>query len=167
MARRSKSPGARVSKAPPRARTSKAPPRARPSKAPARRSSKRPAASTRKHIVVADDDPSVASMLVRMLENAYDVEWAQDGPGALALVSRDPRPDLLLLDVMMPGFDGFGVAQRMKLIPAARRIPILFITARDAPDDIVRGIQVGARAYITKPFKMKALLEKVRKIVGE
>lgn len=117
--------------------------------------------------MIADDDPTIAKMLVRMLEPYYDVSWAKDGPQALAQATQEPPPQLLLLDVMMPGFDGFGVAQRLKLVPHARRIPILFITARDAPADIVHGIQVGARGYIVKPFKVKELLDKVRKLMGD
>lgn len=168
--RKSSRPTSRNSKAPASpskspARPSKAP--ARPSKAPRARVSHRPPASNKKLIVVADDDPAIAKMLLRMLEPKYDVRWAQDGPQALAQATAEPPPQLLVLDVMMPGFDGFGVAQRLKLVPQARRLPILFLTARDAPKDIVQGIQLGARGYIIKPFKVKELLDKVRALIGD
>jgi DNA-binding response OmpR family regulator len=118
-------------------------------------------------VLVAEDDPAIRLLLARALNSAdYDVLLAEDGPSALALLGKDPPPDLALLDVMMPGFDGFGVVQRMKLLPNAKRVPVIFLTARDAPPDIIHGIQVGARHYITKPFAIKDVLSKVQKVLG-
>ncbi len=117
----------------------------------------------RKRILIAEDDPAIANMLERMLEQRYDITVAEDGNSAIAKASMPPLPDLLLLDVMMPGLDGFTVAQRVKLIPGLQRVPIIFITARDAPMDVIKGIQLGARNYVTKPFKLGEVLEKVKK----
>ena len=165
--RKSLRPRSTPSKAPARPSASKATPSKRPSKRSEPQISARPAGPPKKRIVVADDDAAIAKMLVRVLEPDYEVSWAKDGPQAFAQATAEPPPQLVLLDVMMPGFDGFGVAQRLKLVPRARRIPILFITARDAPADIVHGIQVGARGYIVKPFNVKELLDKVRKLLGD
>ncbi len=118
--------------------------------------------AARKRILVAEDDPAIATLIVRSLEKRYDIVLAEDGMGALAKAGTPPLPDLLLLDVMMPGLDGFTVAQRVKLLPGLERVPIIFITARDAPSDMVKGIQLGARSYITKPFKLDELLGKVK-----
>jgi DNA-binding response OmpR family regulator len=121
----------------------------------------------KKRILIAEDDPTIATLLARLLRTKYEVILAEDGASALAKASRDPPPDLILLDVMMPGIDGFGLAQRLKLLPTAKRVPIIFITARDAPEDVIKGIQLGARGYITKPFKLDAVLSKVQKALGE
>lgn len=121
----------------------------------------------RKRILIAEDDPTVAMLLRRVLERDYDVVVTEDGTGAIAKASTAPHPDLLLLDVMMPGIDGFTVASRIRLVPALKHVPIIFITARDAPGDMVKGIQVGARGYITKPFKLDDVLSKVKKALGK
>ena len=77
------------------------------------------------------------------------------------------RPNLILLDVMMPGLDGYTTAQQIRLIPSLKTVSIIFLTAKGAAMDVVKGIQVGARFYVTKPFKMDDLLGKVKKALGE
>lgn len=119
----------------------------------------------RKRVIIAEDDPAIASLLARMLRNLYNIVIAEDGTGALAKAGTLPPPDLLLLDVMMPGLDGFTVAQRVRLLPGLDRVPIIFITARDAAPDVIKGIQLGARNYITKPFKLDDVLDKVKKVL--
>lgn len=120
----------------------------------------------RKRVLVVDDDPAIRALLARVLHGTYDVMIAEDGPSALAILSGPAPPHVALLDVMMPGLDGFDLAHRMKLIPEAKRIPIIFLTARDTPKDMIRGIQVGARHYITKPFALKDVLEKIAHLLG-
>lgn len=120
-----------------------------------------------RRILVAEDDPAIRDLLARSLGQRYDVVVAADGPQALALANQTPPPSLVLLDVMMPGLDGIGVAQRMKMIPALKRVPVIFLTAKDGPLDVIKGIQAGARHYITKPFKLADVLDKVRKALGE
>lgn len=112
-------------------------------------------------ILVADDDPEIRKLIERVLTSKYRVTAVADGPSAIAAASRPTYPDLLILDVMMPGLDGFDVAARVRSLPNTQKVPILFVTARDTPMDKIRGIQCGARSYITKPFRMDELLSKV------
>jgi DNA-binding response OmpR family regulator len=124
------------------------------------------APAARKRIVVAEDDPSIAAMLEKVLAPQYDVDVAPDGNRALLLAARPPRPALFLLDVMMPGLDGLAVAARIRQMPDLRSVPIVFLTAKTAPADVIKGIQSGARHYITKPFKIDDVLAKVKKALG-
>ena len=119
-----------------------------------------------KRILIAEDDPDIRALLERVLSTRYQVTLVEDGTGALAKLSDPPPPHLILLDVMMPGLDGFALARRIKLLPEVAKVPIIFITARDGAEDMIKGIQVGARAYITKPFKLDAVLAKVQKALG-
>jgi len=125
-----------------------------------------PEAKEKKRILIAEDDESIATMLVRILGVRYEVHRAQDGKQALAMADR-VRPNLVLLDVMMPGLDGYTTAQQIRLIPSLKTVSIIFLTAKGAAMDVVKGIQVGARFYVTKPFKMDDLLGKVKKALGE
>lgn len=118
------------------------------------------------HILIAEDDADLRQGLIDLLEaEGYRVTATGDGAAALAAYRAD-RPDLLLLDVMMPGLDGFAVAQRVRLLPALQRVPIIFVTARDHPTDMIKGIQVGARNYLTKPLSLDDLHAKVKKAVA-
>lgn len=119
-----------------------------------------------KRIVVAEDDPAIGSMLQKVLSQFYDVTITTDGPSALAAAALTPRPDLLLLDVMMPGLDGHAVAAEARKLPGLKAIPIIFLTAKSGPADVIKGIQSGARHYITKPFKIDDLVSKVKKALG-
>ena len=96
----------------------------------------------------------------------YDVVVASDGKAAIARASEAPAPDLLLLDVMMPGLDGHGVAAAVRLLPGLKGIPIIFLTAKTGPAEVIKGIQSGARHYITKPFKIDDLVLRVKKVLG-
>jgi len=119
----------------------------------------------RKRILVADDDPAIGRLLERVLNREFDVIVATDGRGALALASQ-VKPHLMILDVMMPAMDGFALAAQVRLIPELKTIPIIFLTARDTPLDTIKGIQAGARHYLTKPFKIDDLTAKVKKTLG-
>lgn len=121
----------------------------------------------RKRILIAEDDPGIRDILSRALGDDYDVTVAQDGNQAIALADSTPPPQLVMLDVMMPGVDGYGVAQRLKMLPALKGVPVIFLTAKDGPLDVIKGIQTGARHYITKPFKITDVVSKVRKALGE
>jgi CheY-like chemotaxis protein len=126
-----------------------------------------PGAEKKKRVLVVDDDPTVLEMLERYLGREHEVVVARDGPGAVALATRAPLPDLILLDIMMPGLDGLTVAHRLRMVPELKHTPIIFVTAKDGPMDVVKGIQAGARSYITKPFKLEELRSKVDKALGK
>lgn len=124
------------------------------------------ATAARRRIVIAEDDPAIAAMLQKVLAPLYDLSIAHDGKAALALAARPPRPALLILDVMMPGLDGHGVAAEVKKHPDLKSVPIIFLTAKSSATDVIKGIQSGARHYVTKPFKIDDLLAKVKKVLG-
>jgi DNA-binding response OmpR family regulator len=120
-----------------------------------------------KVVMVVEDDASIREMLVRSLGAEYSVYEATDGQQALELLAQiKPAPDLLILDVMMPRMDGLALAGKLKGEPKLRGVPIIFLTGRDSPKDVVQGINVGARHYITKPFKIQELLAKAAKTLG-
>jgi DNA-binding response OmpR family regulator len=124
------------------------------------------APSIRRRIVIAEDDQAIAAMLEKVLSQHYDVSIAHDGRQALVLALQPPRPALLLLDIMMPGLDGLGVAAEVKKSPELKMVPIIFLTAKSGATDVIKGIQSGARHYITKPFKIDDILAKVKKALG-
>jgi CheY-like chemotaxis protein len=100
-------------------------------------------------ILVVEDEPTIASAVAkRLVSEGYTVEVAHDGPSGVAAAER-LRPDLVILDVMLPGFDGLEVCRR---IQRERRVPVLMLTARDAETDLLVGLGVGADDYVTKPF---------------
>ncbi len=111
-------------------------------------------------ILVIDDDPAVTGLLKRGL--AYEdfaVETANSGEAGLA-IARDRPPDLVVLDVMMPGMGGLEVLRRLK--QADTQVPVLLLTARDAPADQVQGLEQGADDYVVKPFSFEVLVARVR-----
>jgi len=120
----------------------------------------------RKRIVIAEDDPAIAGMLLKVLSQFYEVTVTNDGAAAVAAASKHPAPDLLLLDVMMPGMDGHAVAAAIRALPGLKSIPIIFLTAKTGPAEVIKGIQSGARHYLTKPFKIDDLVQKVKKALG-
>ena len=119
-----------------------------------------------KRIVVAEDDPAIATMLSKVLSQFYEVIVTNDGPSALSVAGKAPAPDLLLLDVMMPGMDGHAVAAAVRRLPGLKAVPIIFLTAKTGPAEVIKGIQSGARHYITKPFKIDDLVLRVKRAIG-
>lgn len=116
-------------------------------------------------ILVIEDEPRLRFILKKQLEDAkdakYEVRTAEDGLKGLEEIRRDP-PDLILLDVMMPGLNGFDVCMRLKSDPLTSRIPVIFLTAKSALDDRLRGLEVFADDYLTKPWEHLELLFRVR-----
>src|SRR5215468_5640022 len=113
-------------------------------------------------ILTADDDPQLLRLVARNLElEDYDVLTASDGELALEQIEQHV-PDLVLLDVMMPRMDGFTVCQRVREFSA---VPIIIVTARGQDQDKVRGLDLGADDYLTKPFSVEELLARVRAVL--
>lgn len=129
-------------------------------------SASNPEPPRKKRILLAEDDAAIAALLLRVLRPHYDVVHAADGQSAILLAAESPVPELLLLDVMLPAADGYLVASRARAIPHLKNVPIIFLTARAAPNDVIRGIQHGARHYIQKPFRIEEVLSKIRKTIG-
>jgi DNA-binding response OmpR family regulator len=116
-------------------------------------------------VLIADDEPNVVTSLEFLMKGCdYEVRVARDGEEAMRL-AQDFRPDLLLLDVMMPVCDGLEVCRRIRADPAIRAIRIVILTAHGRETDVARGLALGADAYITKPFSNKELVAKVRSLL--
>jgi two-component system alkaline phosphatase synthesis response regulator PhoP len=117
-------------------------------------------------VIVADDDPRMVRLLSATLPSDYEVVQATDGAAAIAMAEAT-LPDLLLLDVNLPGMNGFEVLRRMKESETLRHIRVIMVTARSDEVDRNLGLQTGADAYLTKPFSPLALLEKASELLGE
>ncbi|OZM83337.1 response regulator transcription factor [Pseudonocardia sp. MH-G8] len=112
----------------------------------------------RRRVLVVDDEPTIAgSIAARLRAEGYAVDVAHDGPAAVARFEAG-EPDLVVLDVMLPGFDGLEVCRR---IQAHRSVPVLMLTARDTETDLLVGLAVGADDYLTKPFSIRELAARV------
>ena len=118
-------------------------------------------AEPRPKILVVDDIPSNVHVLSRILKGEYDIYFATDGEKALDLVQAR-MPDLVLLDIMMPGMDGFEVCRRIKDDPTTHDIPVIFISAKSEVEDETRGLEVGAIDFITKPISPPIVKARVR-----
>jgi DNA-binding response OmpR family regulator len=114
------------------------------------------------HVLVVEDESELASLISREIEGAgHSVTLAGDGPGAVAL-AMSAQPDIILLDVMLPGYDGIEVLRRVR---QSSSVPILMLTARSTELDKVLGLELGADDYLTKPFSMRELQARVGAIL--
>ena len=112
----------------------------------------------RRKILVVEDEPTLAdAVLARLNAAGFDTAYAATGPAALE-AARAEKPDALVLDVMLPGFDGLEVCRR---IQAEQPVPVLMLTARDAESDLLAGLGAGADDYLTKPFSMRELIARI------
>jgi two-component system response regulator MprA len=117
------------------------------------------------HILVVDDDEPIAAALRRALEyEGFRVSVARDGPSALECAQHRP-PDLVVLDLMLPGLDGLTVCERLRKVAGGSAPLVLMLTARDATADRVRGLDAGADDYLVKPFAYEELLARVRALL--
>jgi len=115
-------------------------------------------------ILVVDDERAVRDSLRRALElEGYEIELAGDGREALCRLGGDAQPDAIILDVLMPGLDGLEVCKRIRATGNA--VPVLMLTARDAVENRVEGLDAGADDYVTKPFALEELLARVRALI--
>ncbi|MFC3050727.1 PleD family two-component system response regulator [Kordiimonas pumila] len=119
---------------------------------------------TARVLVVDDVPPNVKLLEAKLTSEYFDVLTAYSGPEALDIISRE-HPDIILLDVMMPGMDGFEVCRRIKKDPATMHIPIVMVTALDQPSDRVAGLEAGADDFLTKPVQDLALFARVKSLV--
>lgn len=117
-------------------------------------------------ILIADDEPNIVISLEYLLRReAYEVTVARDGLEAIAAIRRE-RPQLVLLDVMMPGKTGFEVCQEVRADEQLKDTLILMLTARGRETDVAKGLALGADGYMTKPFSTKELVQRVRELLG-
>jgi two-component system, OmpR family, response regulator len=123
-------------------------------------------ARAKPYVLAVDDEEHITELVAMALGfNGFEVERAASGRQALAAVERR-RPDLILLDVMLPDLDGFAVARRLRQIEGAgTKVPIIFLTARDATADKVEGLRLGVDDYVTKPFSIEELIERVKAVL--
>lgn len=112
-------------------------------------------------VLVVDDTPDNLMLIAELLKGRYRIKAAKSGERALHLLQSDPLPDLILLDVMMPGLSGYDVAERLKLDGRICDIPIIFLTSITATEDEIRGFSLGAADYITKPIVPAVLMARV------
>ncbi|MDO8988968.1 MAG: ATP-binding protein [Sideroxyarcus sp.] len=117
--------------------------------------------STRARILVVDDDTGNLTALGSLLQPHYDVLAAPSGELALQVATGIPPPDLILLDVVMPGMDGYEVLGRLRGNPATRDIPVIFVSGMDTTEDEERGLELGAVDYIAKPYRLPIILGRV------
>ncbi len=115
----------------------------------------------RQKVLIADDSPALAKLLAELLGDEYEILIAPDGEGAIAM-ANDQRPDLILLDVMMPGVDGFEVCRQLKAEERTQRIPLIFITGLNALDAEQRGLELGAIDFIAKPVQPATLRLRIK-----
>src|SRR3954447_18915958 len=122
-----------------------------------------PARTAEARLLVADDDPNIVELLSASLRFAgFEVATAKDGAETLR-IAKPFEPDLVVLDVMMPGLDGFDVVRRLR--SDGQRVPVLFLTARDATEDKVTGLTLGGDDYVTKPFSLEEVIARIRAVL--
>lgn len=116
--------------------------------------------NTEAKLLVVDDEPTIVELLSMSLKYAgFEVATATNGREAVE-VTRTFRPDVVLLDVMLPDLDGFGVIQRLR--GEGAKVPVIFLTARDAQEDKLTGLTIGADDYVTKPFSLEEVIARIR-----
>lgn len=121
--------------------------------------------TAKRHILVVEDEPDVRMLLESaLMKEGYDVTTAMAGDEALKIAVAE-TPDLILLDLMLPGMSGLDVCRRLKKNPKTEWIPVVMLTAKGEESDVVVGFEVGAEEYVTKPFSTKILMARIRSIL--
>jgi phosphoserine phosphatase RsbU/P len=113
-------------------------------------------------VLIVDDTPENIQVLMETLKDQYTIVAAINGEKALKMAVTEPRPDLILLDIMMPGMDGYEVCRRLKADEQVQHIPIIFVTAKTEVEDETLGFELGAMDYITKPFSIPVVKSRVK-----
>ena len=109
-------------------------------------------------VLIADDDEDILELIRLRLARSYDTLVARDGAEALAL-AQTHRPDVAVLDVMMPALDGYAVTRELSRDPSTSSIPVILLTARAQASDVSEGLDAGAQDYVTKPFRVATVLK--------
>lgn len=118
-------------------------------------------------ILIVDDDPLLIDVIShKMRLQGFDVVAVENGVDALRQ-AKDRRPDVIILDAMMPGFDGFSVLRELKAAPETADIPVLMLTAKKTERDVVAGLSLGAADYVTKPFSPAELYTRVARLLDK
>ncbi len=122
-------------------------------------------ATLRRKILIIDDEPDIVEFVeYNLTKEQFDTATAADGLSALRAVRESP-PDLVLLDLMLPGLDGLEVCRRLKADRVTAHIPIIMLTAKGEESDVVAGLEIGADDYVSKPFSMRLLLARIRAVL--
>ena len=122
--------------------------------------------NSRPRVLIVDDEPNIVLSLQFLLSReGYEIDIARDGESALEIAARNP-PDLVVLDLMLPGLDGYEVCRRLRAAPATAAAKIVVVTARAREAERVRGLEEGADAYVTKPFSTRQLIATVGRFLG-
>jgi len=119
----------------------------------------------KKTVLIADDEVNILNLIKLNLGDEYNYIEAMDGLEVLQKLEHE-TPDIILLDIMMPKMDGFTVCKRIKQNPKTKDIPIVFISAKSEEQDVLYGIDIGASAYVTKPFNKQDISEIIKSIIG-
>ncbi|MDQ7028616.1 MAG: response regulator [Ardenticatenia bacterium] len=120
-----------------------------------------------RRVLIVDDEPNIVISLEFLMQQAgYDVHVARTGEEAVELIQR-LEPDLVLLDIMLPGIDGFEICRWVRENPAWDKVKIIMLTAKGRDVDIAKGFALGADAYITKPFSTKDLMAEVERVLEQ
>jgi len=119
---------------------------------------------TRKVLIVDDEPNIVVALEYLMQQSGFDVRTARNGDEALA-AAGEFRPDLVLLDVMMPAMNGYQVAQKLRDLPDLQRVKIVMLTAKGRETEVSKGIALGADAYVTKPFSTVDLVAEIKRLL--
>src|SRR5215471_3274229 len=122
--------------------------------------------SDRKLVLIVDDTPTNIAVITGVLKDSFRTKVATNGEKALAIANDADKPDLILLDVTMPGMDGFEICRRLKGNASTRDIPVIFLTAKTDHIDEVKGFEAGAVDYIHKPFPAPLVLARVKQQIA-
>ena len=126
----------------------------------------RPAPPGAKVALVVDDDPTIRTLVATTLSQVFSVYVADAAQQAMQILLEIPAPSLVVCDIAMPGVDGLQFVKGLRAIPKLASTPVIFLTAKTMPMDVIAGINAGARFYLTKPFNPTELMEKARKATG-
>jgi DNA-binding response OmpR family regulator len=117
-------------------------------------------------ILVVEDDIDIQRIVTTVLSREYDVRTANDGLEGLLAIEQGFKPDLVIADIMMPRLDGMAFVKALRSHRDTAKLPVMFLTAKSAPREVIDGINLGAKYYLTKPFKVDELLQKVHRLLA-